>query len=111
MISRRQALRSTLFGAGYVGLRALATGLPAALLLDPRKALADMPNACAAAAKAQFVIFATSGNGDAINANVPGTYEDPNIYHSKDPAMAAAKLSIRGQQYTAATPWTTKFAF
>ena len=37
-ITRRDALMSTLFGAGYVGLRALATGLPASLLLDPRGA-------------------------------------------------------------------------
>ena len=105
MITRRQALRSTLFGAGYVGLRALATGLPAALLLDPRKALADMPAACPAASKAQFIIFATSGNGDAINANVPGTYEDPKIAHSMDPLMAPTKLSLGGQSYTAAKPW------
>ncbi len=108
MISRRQALRSTLFGAGYVGLRALATGLPATLLLDPRKALADMPAACdpTAASKAQFVIFATSGQGDAINANVPGTYEDPKISHSKDPAMTPGTLRIQGQPHTAAMPWT-----
>ena len=106
MITRRQALRSTLFGASYVGLRALATGLPAALLLDPRKALADVPAACPAASKAQFIIFATSGNGDAINANVPGTYEDPGIYHGKDPAMAPARLTLAGQAHTAAMPWT-----
>ncbi len=31
-ISRRKALLTTLFGSGYIGLRALATGLPAALL-------------------------------------------------------------------------------
>ena len=106
MITRRQALRSTLLGAGITGLRALATGLPAALLLDPRRALAAAPPVCTAAAKAQFVIFATSGNGDAVNANVPGTFEDPGIYHSKDPRMAPAKLTLAGQSYTAATPWT-----
>jgi Protein of unknown function (DUF1501) len=106
MITRRQALRSTLFGAGVTGLRALATGLPAALLLDPRKALADVPQACAAASKAQFVIFATSGSGDAINANVPGTYEDTGIYHSKDAGMTPGTLKLGGQSYTAAMPWT-----
>jgi hypothetical protein len=47
-ISRRQAVLSTLFGAGYVGLRSLATGLPAALLLDPRRALADVVATCGA---------------------------------------------------------------
>ena len=47
MITRRHALMSTLFGAGYVGLRALATGLPASLLLNPRHALADRCRRCA----------------------------------------------------------------
>ena len=108
-VSRREALLSTLFGAGCVGLRALATGLPASFLLDPRRALADTPAAttCASQGKAQYVIFNTSGNGDPINASVPGTYEDSNIVHSLDPTMAPAQLSIGGQTYTAATPWTT----
>ncbi|HEY8090957.1 MAG TPA: hypothetical protein VIF09_24010 [Polyangiaceae bacterium] len=107
-VSRREALLSTLFGAGCVGLRALATGLPASLLLDPRRALADTASTtCASQAKAQYVIFNTSGNGDPINASVPGTYEDSKIVHSLDPTMAPAQLSIGGQTYTAATPWTT----
>jgi len=107
MLGRRQALRAALLGAGYVGLRSLATGLPAALLLDPRKALADVTPACTnAAGRAQFVIFATSGNGDAINANVPGTYEDKGIFHSTDPSMAATALTLAGQKTTAAMPWS-----
>jgi hypothetical protein len=105
-LSRREALRSFLLGAGGIGLRSLATGLPAALLLDPRGALAgDPPPACGSADKAQFVIFHTSGSGDPINASVPGTYDDPKISHSLDPSMAAAKLSMRGKSFTAATPW------
>ncbi len=108
MISRRDALMSTLFGAGYVGLRALATGLPAAFLLDPRRAFAgNPPPACASSAKAQFVIFNTSGNGDPINASVPGTYEDANVVHSLDPTMAPTNLTIAGQSYKAAAPWAT----
>jgi hypothetical protein len=108
MITRRNALMSTLFGAGYVGLRALATGLPASFLLNPRRALADAPApACSNAAKAQFVIFNTSGGGDPINASVPGTYEDKGIVHSSDPSMAPAPLTIKGQPYTAAAPWAT----
>ncbi len=106
MLTRRQALRGALLGAGYIGLRSLATGLPAALLLDPRKALADVPACGVAAGKPQFVIFATSGNGDALNANVPGTYEDSKIYHPKDPLMAATALSLGGQKTTAAMPWS-----
>lgn len=106
MLNRRQAILSTLFGTGLVGLRALATGLPASLLLNPRKVLADA-GSCAAADKAQFVIFNTSGAGDPLNASVPGTYDDPNIVHSPDPTMAPATLSLGGQTYAAAQPWTT----
>src|SRR5260370_12451235 len=107
MITRRQALMSTLFGAGYVGLRTLATGLPAAVLMNPRRALADSLPPCGSAAKAQFIIFNTSGGGDPINASVPGTYEDPNIVHSPDPALAPAPLVLAGQMHTAAAPWGT----
>jgi len=106
MINRRQALLSTLLGPGYVGLRALATGLPASLLLHPRRTLAQsMTPTCVAPDKAQFIIFATSGAGDPINASVPGTYEDANIVHSTDPSMAPTAFSIGGRSVTAAAPW------
>jgi hypothetical protein len=110
IITRRKAIASTLFGAGYVGLRALATGLPAWFLANPRRALADSPApACAGAgtSKAQFIILNTSGAGDPINANVPGTYDDPKVVHSADPTMAPSTLTIRGQSYTAAAPWAS----
>ncbi len=106
MITRRQALLSTLFGTGMLGLRALATGLPASLLLNPRRALADMPaSGCPDTSKAQFIIFNTSGQGDPINANVPGTYDDPKVVHSADPTMAPTQLKLGGKAYTAAAPW------
>ena len=99
---------STLFGAGYVGLRALATGLPAAFLLDPRRALADQPAPCPGGSSgAQFVVFSTSGSGDPLNASAPGTYEDPKIVHSQDPTMAPTSLTLSGQAHTAAAPWAT----
>ena len=109
MMNRRSVLGSMLFGAGAVGLRALATGLPVSLLVDPERAFADLPDAsvCANTANAQFVIFNTSAEGDPINASVPGTYDDPLIVHSADPAMAPTTLTIRGQEYTAAAPWAT----
>jgi hypothetical protein len=107
MISRRKALMSALFGAGYVGLRALATGIPAAVLLKGREALADTAATCASKSKAQFIILNTSGNGDPINANVPGTYDDPLIAHSKDPAMAPTRLVLGGKATMAARPWST----
>lgn len=108
MLNRRQAILSSLLGSGLVGLRALATGLPASFLLNPRRALAGDPMpACAARGKAQFIIFNTSGGGDPINANVPGTYDDPAIVHSSDPLMAPAPLTLAGKMYTAAGPWGT----
>lgn len=109
MITRRQAITTTLFGTGYVGLRALATGLPASFLLNPRRALAQSstPAPGCAAGKAQFIILNTSGAGDPINANVPGTYDDPAIVHSADPAMAPTPLTLRGRATTAAAPWAS----
>jgi hypothetical protein len=108
LITRRDMLLSTLFGAGYVGLRSLATGLPASFLLGPRRALAQgMTAACSVTDKAQFVIFNTSGAGDPINASAPGTYDDPNIVHSPDPMMAPTSIMLGGQSFMAAAPWAT----
>ena len=107
IVSRRSTLLTTLFGGGYVGLRALATGLPVSFLLNPRKALADGTMSCANKGKAQYVIFQTSGSGDPINANAPGTYEDSKIVHSSDPTMAPTNLTLGGQTYQAAAPWAT----
>src|SRR5215813_805882 len=105
-ITRRKALMSALFGAGYVGLRALATGIPASILLKGRRAFADGAPACVDKSKAQFVVLATSGSGDPINANVPGTYEDPSITHSADPTMKPTAMTLAGKSVTAALPWT-----
>jgi len=106
MITRRQAVLSTLFGTGMIGLRALATGLPTSLLINPRRALADVPaSGCPNPGQAQFIIFNTSGQGDPINANVPGMYDDPQIVHSADPSMAPTQLMIASKSYTAAAPW------
>jgi len=102
-LSRRHLLLEALFGAGLLGLRSLATGIPAAILADPRRANAQStpcnPNA-------QYLLFSSSVNGDPVNANVPGMYSIPDIAHSADPTMAPAQLTLLGQQFTAATPWT-----
>ncbi|HEY0191782.1 MAG TPA: hypothetical protein VGC42_11725 [Kofleriaceae bacterium] len=105
--SRRSVLTATLFGAGYVGLRALATGVPAAVLMQGRRAFADgTAPTCGDSAKAQFVIMATSGQGDPINANVPGMYTDTKIAHP--PAglgVDKTALKLSGQSTFAAAPW------
>jgi hypothetical protein len=119
--TRRDALRGMLFGAGYVGLRALATGLPASFFLNPRKALAaadagakDGGAALCSLASAQFFILSTSGSGDPTNAYAPGTYDVPfnnQIQRSSDSSMAPISISISGGigggTYTAGKPWGT----
>lgn len=100
--SRRKVLLSALFGTGYVGLRALATGLPVGLLLNPRAAAAEEPPKCA---KPQYTFLLTSGGGDPSNANVPGTFDDASIYHSPDPAMAKTAMTVGGKATSAAKPW------
>ena len=106
MITRRQSLLSLLFGGSGLGLRALATGLPVSFLAAPRKAFAGGASpVCDDKSKAQYIIFNTSGAGDPINANAPGTYDDPAIVHSSDPAMAPTPLTLNGQKSIAAAPW------
>lgn len=106
--TRRQALLSGLFGAGAIGLRALATGLPAWLLADPLAARAN-PSVCQGADfnAAQYLILATSDGGDPLNANVPGTYDFPDIYHSSDPRMAPTPMTLSTGRHVAARPWAT----
>src|SRR5581483_6864237 len=105
-MTRRQALIRTLFGAGAVGLRSLATGIPAAFLLNPKRALAN--GVCANPAKAQYYILSTSGSGDPINANAPGTYADTKICHSLDTAnFGPTSFTLSGKSVTAAKPWAS----
>ena len=61
MLKRRDALLGALFGSGYIGLRALATGLPAWFLANPSKANAQ-ELACAINAKEnlQYLIVSSS---------------------------------------------------
>ena len=100
-LSRRDALRTTLCGAGLIGLRSLATGIPMSILLDPRSARADDP----CSNNAQFLILSTGGAGDPVNANAPGSYV-PGVTHP--PAFAAGTpISLGGTMTTAAQPWST----
>src|SRR3989475_5362802 len=96
--SRRQFLIRTLFGAGMLGLRSLATGIPMSILADPRRALAaDSTTACPPN-PAQYILFSSSGNGDPVNANVPGAYAMTRIRHPPDPPMAPTPLMLAGKQ-------------
>jgi hypothetical protein len=105
-MNRRSLLGKTLFGTGALGLRALATGLPASFLLRPLAARAD-DFSCTDKNRAQYLIISTSSAGDPLNANVPGTYDFPDIAHSPDPRMAATDFTLGGQSVKAAQVWST----
>jgi hypothetical protein len=105
--ARRRAILEGLFGAGWLGLRALATGVPAAILANPRRALAAYDVSCFDKAKAQYLIISTSASGDPLNANVPGTYAFPDIAHSPDPLMAKTTFKLGAQTVEAAAPWAS----
>ncbi len=92
-------LYTALFGAGGLGLKSLATGIPMSVLARPLKARAQD------AATSRILILSSSSAGDPINANVPGTYEDAAVQHSNDPRMAPMAMTIGGQQLTTAKPW------
>jgi hypothetical protein len=95
--NRRNFLMTGLFGAGWVGLRALATGLPTAYFLNPSRALADTPPPACAAAKnsAQYLILSIDQNGDPINANAPGTYDADDIVHPNPADGSFNKTAIK----------------
>jgi hypothetical protein len=111
-VSRRNLLLTTLFGSGCIGLRALATGIPAGILASltsPRVARAEDPPK-ASCTKPQYVFLLTSGSGDPLNANVPGTFDDPNIYHTRDTRMvdaagAGVAMTLGGKAYKAGKTW------
>jgi hypothetical protein len=105
--TRRTILLDGLFGAGWLGLRALATGVPAAILANPRRALAEGDPACFAKDKAQYLILSTSSSGDPLNANVPGSYAFPDIAHPADPAMAKTTFRLGSATVEGALPWST----
>ncbi len=105
-ITRRDGLLTALFGTGLVGLRALATGLPAWYLLDPRRASAqDLNCLITAQANMQYLIVSTSSMGDPINCNCPGTYEATDIIHPTQAEVAATQITLGGKTYGAALPW------
>jgi hypothetical protein len=108
MLKRRDALLGALFGSGCIGLRALATGLPAWFIANPSKANAQ-ELACAINAKEnlQYLIVSSSSSGDPLNCNVPGTYEAPAIIHPLQPELAATAVTLGQKTVNAALPWAS----
>ena len=108
MITRREALLTGLFGAGTVGLRALATGLPAWFIATPRKATAQsLQCAITATDKLQRLIVCVSSNGDPINCNCPGTYLDSTAIHPQQAEVAATAVQLGSKSFQAALPWAS----
>ena len=108
MITRREALLTGLFGAGTVGLRALATGLPAWFIANPRKATAQsLQCAITATDKLQRLIVCVSSNGDPINCNCPGTYLDSTAIHPQQAEVAATAVQLGSKSFQAALPWAS----
>jgi hypothetical protein len=102
-LHRRDLLKTTL---GGIALRAVATGIPASILLNPRPGRAAPWDGLADGPGRMLILFA-SRLGDPINANVPGTYGPgaEEVAHPEDPAMAETTLQLSGQRYAAAKPW------
>ncbi len=96
--SRRDLLLASLCGAGLVGLRSLVTGLPVRWLLGDRVAhAADVP-------VPQYLILATSGAGDPMNANCPGSYV-PGVENNPLPEMAATSVALGARSAKGAACW------
>jgi hypothetical protein len=113
ILNRRHLFQSALAGAGLLGLRAMATGLPVSFLLNPKSVRAD--GMCDTNPNAQYLILSMSSGGDALNCNVPGTYDLPASFASgtinhadpTDLSMTPGPMTIGGQPWTAAKPWTS----
>jgi hypothetical protein len=112
MLKRRDALLTGLFGTGYIGLRAMATGLPAWFLLNPRKATAQsLQCAITNQATLQYLLVSANFNGDPINCNCPGTYATGGTaaaamaIHPQQQEVTATNVSLGGVSYGAALPW------
>ncbi len=109
-MTRRDGLLTALFGTGYIGLRALATGLPAWFLLNPRSANAQsLQCAITSTANLQYLILSTSSNGDPLNCNCPGTYDGTtaaaSVVHPQQAEVAATAVTLGSKTYQAALPW------
>lgn len=92
---------------GSLGLASIATGIPAWFLGSPTRAAVRRGTDHVDPARAQLLVLSTSGAGDPVNANAPGTYDLPNAVHAADPSMAKTALSLGGVATTAAQVWST----
>jgi len=99
MTTRRDVLRHSLFGAGAVGLRALATGLPISMLTRAPAAWAQTT------AEAKMLILVASQAGDPVNANCPGAYVE-GIVHPTGEDFLPTEIQLGDQAHIGARAWT-----
>lgn len=100
--SRRKFLRHAVLGS--VGLKAVATGLPASFFtlgFPEEEALAWQPG------PAQYLILMNMRQGDPINANTPGSYGIAGVTNNPQPGMNAVPIQLGDVSSTAAAPWAT----
>ena len=105
--AKRKLLQASLFGAGAVGIRALATGLPVGLFSQSRRAMADTttPDAGPLCKNPQYLVLFSSGSGDPMSCNAPGSYDDPDSYHGPDSRMAGTSMTVGSTKTTGAAVW------
>ncbi len=96
-ISRRGFLGGTAAGASGILLKSLATGIPPALLLNPRMALAQRANI-----EPQTLIMSVSSAGDPVNINCPGSYVNG---VTNNPILSAVNTRFGNREVRAAQPW------
>ncbi len=91
---------------GPMALAAIASGLPLSALKRLGRGLLPEAHAQTATDTApQFLILSTSGAGDPINTNAPGTYGVEGVFNNPHPEMAATRFQLGGVEVTAAKPW------
>ncbi|MCX4240492.1 DUF1501 domain-containing protein [Paraliomyxa miuraensis] len=101
-ISRRNMLKTALFGSGFVGLRSMVTGIPIAALIGGR---IDDAMAEDITEEPQSLVLFTSQAGDPFNANTPGCYGVSGVYNNPAASMAPTQMMLGDVQTTAAKPW------
>lgn len=92
-MDRRQLLLNAMAAGGGIALRSLLTGLPITFLT----------HRAMAAGEARYMVYSSSGSGDPMNANVPGTYME-NFDH---PAVwrNPVDINLGGTNYKGAAVW------
>ncbi len=95
--TRRQLLQSAVFGAGLVGLKSLATGLPVSWFRGELQAAEPPPPS--------FLILATVNSGDPFNANAPGAFV-AGTEHGADPGLAPTAVTLGAAVATGAQRWS-----